>query len=56
MAGTVETKIERTNPAIATIDKDALTIEFADRGTFKQAVRKLNSEGIEIYGKADIKK
>jgi len=48
MPGTVETKIERTNPAIATIDKDALTIEFADRGTFNNALRKIGNE-VELY-------
>ncbi len=53
MPGTVETKIERTNPAIATIDKDALTIEFADKGTFRQAVRTLNDKGVEIYESTD---
>jgi hypothetical protein len=41
--------IEKRNPSIATVDADALTVTFADRGTYQQAVRTLNDKGIELY-------
>ena len=49
MQGISETAIEKRNPTIVTVHRDAMTIEFADKGTFRQAVRTLNDKGVEIY-------
>ena len=51
MPGTTETAIERRNPSIAVVDEAELTIEFCDKGTYREALRIINERGIELYGK-----